>query len=738
MNPTSFVVPGLLASMLVGGCATRTVYVVDNRDDARAPVADYRGPVASAPAAAAPQDEQFYAQADPGQGAAPMAAPNYEDEAGIRDPNDFVEPLTPYGNWVNYPGYGSVFRPSVAVVGANFRPYTHGHWEYTEWGWTWVDHHAFGWATGHYGRWFYDAGQGWLWVPGVTWAPAWVSWRTGGSYIGWSAMPPGAYYGGNYSVYDTSWVFVNTGSFGNPYIGGVIITGSRYRSCYTSTYPQRSTYVVYGRDTYRGPDYNQVRRETKVIHRPIREVQRDRPTTRPPAGTITSRGRDRDDNASRGRDRSDVGNDRSPTSNGRDRGQGGNASSNGTGRDDSRAPARDNATGRDRDSTGRDRNDGATGRDRDSTGRDRGSNATGRDRDDESTDADRDNIRGRTPSKPRPRLDPRTEPLKPGSTGLGRDRPMSGSLEDTTPDRDLPTRDLFLGRDNDNGKPRDPRGDSAPTRGTELPIRGDDLPTRGTPTRGFDSPTRGVELPRDSDSAPTRGTELPTRGSDLPTRGTPTRGFDTPIRGAELPTRGADPTTPDTQAPTRGTESPTRGISTPWVGPDRTPTPITPRDDDDGRGYRGVRETPPQRQLLDDPARLRDSTRRPPVIDRPQMPSVRDQYQAPTRGSNLDRQPSQPSQPTRGSNMDRQPSQPYQPSRGAPSRATQPTAPSRANPPARAAPGPSRSAPQQPAASSDSESSSSSSSSSSSKKSSGKSSGKGGSRSRGAPSRGGR
>ena len=33
---------------------------------------------------------------------------------------------------------------------------------------------------------------GWCWVPGVEWAPAWVSWRMGGDYIGWAPCgPPG-------------------------------------------------------------------------------------------------------------------------------------------------------------------------------------------------------------------------------------------------------------------------------------------------------------------------------------------------------------------------------------------------------------------------------------------------------------------------------------------------------------------------------------------------------------------
>jgi hypothetical protein len=253
----------LMLPILSGACVTRTVYVVDDRrDDPRR--------VAAAPSAAPPA--------------------RYEDEAGIRRAEDFYEPLSPYGRWVSYPGYGMVFVPSATVVGVGFRPYTYGHWEYTEWGWTWVDHHPFGWATGHYGRWFYDSSYGWVWVPGTVWSPAWVTWRTGGGYIGWAPMPPGAYYGGVYTVYETSWVFVGYSSFGAPYVGSVLIVGPAYRTCYAVTYPYQETYVVYGRTVYRGPPRDQVvRAGGQVVHRPIREVDAERPVTRPPSGSTVSR-----------------------------------------------------------------------------------------------------------------------------------------------------------------------------------------------------------------------------------------------------------------------------------------------------------------------------------------------------------------------------------------------------------------------------------------------------------------
>jgi hypothetical protein len=102
------------------------------------------------------------------------------------------------GNWYEVSDYGYVWQPDVATD-TNWRPYTDGYWAYTDQGWTWVSYEDFGWATYHYGRWARLSDYGWVWVPGTEWAPAWVSWRTGGDYIGWAPLPPA---GGGEVVYE--------------------------------------------------------------------------------------------------------------------------------------------------------------------------------------------------------------------------------------------------------------------------------------------------------------------------------------------------------------------------------------------------------------------------------------------------------------------------------------------------------------------------------------------------------
>ncbi len=105
---------------------------------------------------------------------------------------DFIYDNLSGGNWIDVEGYGYGWQPDVGVRDPNWRPYSDGYWAYTDYGWTWISYEDFGWATYHYGRWANLADYGWVWFPGtdLDWGPAWVSWRTGGDYIGWAPLPP--------------------------------------------------------------------------------------------------------------------------------------------------------------------------------------------------------------------------------------------------------------------------------------------------------------------------------------------------------------------------------------------------------------------------------------------------------------------------------------------------------------------------------------------------------------------
>jgi hypothetical protein len=106
--------------------------------------------------------------------------------------DSFRSQLVPYGNWIQVPGYGLCWQPTVAVTDVSWRPYfTSGHWVYSDDGWVWQSDYAWGATVFHYGRWI-RVGVGWVWVPGYDYAPAWVCWRQLDGYFGWAPLPPAA------------------------------------------------------------------------------------------------------------------------------------------------------------------------------------------------------------------------------------------------------------------------------------------------------------------------------------------------------------------------------------------------------------------------------------------------------------------------------------------------------------------------------------------------------------------
>jgi hypothetical protein len=107
----------------------------------------------------------------------------------------FHTALAPYGTWVEVPDYGWSWRPTVAVIDPNWRPYVHGgRWIHTDYGWYWHSYYSWGWAPFHYGRWHLSPVSGWVWIPDTRWGPAWVTWRYYDGYYGWAPLPPRAIY----------------------------------------------------------------------------------------------------------------------------------------------------------------------------------------------------------------------------------------------------------------------------------------------------------------------------------------------------------------------------------------------------------------------------------------------------------------------------------------------------------------------------------------------------------------
>ncbi len=194
------------------------------------------------------------------------------------------------GNWYEVSDYGYVWQPEVAT-NSNWRPYADGYWAYTDQGWTWVSYEDFGWATYHYGRWARLADYGWVWVPGTEWAPAWVSWRTGGDYVGWAPLPPA---GGGEVVYEgrpisghvdvefgigpAYYNFIDLRYIGEPVLSDRILPYNRNVTIINNTV--NVTNITYNNSTVYnyGPDYATVSRYSV---RPVQRLKLERQSADP-------------------------------------------------------------------------------------------------------------------------------------------------------------------------------------------------------------------------------------------------------------------------------------------------------------------------------------------------------------------------------------------------------------------------------------------------------------------------
>jgi len=157
---------------------------------------------------------------------------NYEDDdkAAL---TDFRPTLDPYGTWTDDPTYGTVWVPSVAAVGPDFRPYaTSGHWVYDN-DWVWASDYAWGWAPFHYGRWVLVEGRGWSWIPGRAYRGAWVDWSVddGYGFLGWAPAAPlfvwfgGAPIGWNRGYVRSHWVYCGRGDVFAASVGARLLVG---------------------------------------------------------------------------------------------------------------------------------------------------------------------------------------------------------------------------------------------------------------------------------------------------------------------------------------------------------------------------------------------------------------------------------------------------------------------------------------------------------------------------------
>ena len=241
--------------------------------------ADSQSPEYAAPAQT--YNDPGYAQDDSAQPAEPEPSADPQDPGYTMGPvsdGEIDATLGTYGDWVEDPDYGRVWRPYATVVGVDFTPYeTCGSWAWTDWGYSFNCDWDWGWLPFHYGRWGWMDGGYWGWVPGHEWGPGWVDWRNGGGYVGWRPSAPefhdhrGQHQGPEFHDHrsgagDSQWRFVKQSDFGTGHIHGHLVNdlaeGLRVTSPVTRLPVRGTTQPIRVASTMRARMDNPVWRQT--------------------------------------------------------------------------------------------------------------------------------------------------------------------------------------------------------------------------------------------------------------------------------------------------------------------------------------------------------------------------------------------------------------------------------------------------------------------------------------------
>jgi hypothetical protein len=184
------------------GVSQNVIAVLLQRGSASAPVAPVSTDSAPPPPPSQPEAAAAPATSTPApppsavppeaEGSAPTTAPTPEPAPEpVASFDYFQQQLSPYGSWINVPGYGDCWQPYGIPYG--WRPYyDNGYWVYTDAGLYWQSSYPWGAIPFHYGRWAYVGGYGWIWAPAYEYGPAWVFWRHTGDDVGWAPLPYGA------------------------------------------------------------------------------------------------------------------------------------------------------------------------------------------------------------------------------------------------------------------------------------------------------------------------------------------------------------------------------------------------------------------------------------------------------------------------------------------------------------------------------------------------------------------
>jgi hypothetical protein len=211
-----------------------------------------------------------------------VSLPQRTDAGGVSF-GIFYSSLSPHGEWISVDHDVYAWRPGR--VAAGWRPYVHGYWAWSDYGWYWVSDEPWAWAAYHYGRWYYDDYYGWVWIPGYEWAPAWVEWRYGGDYLGWAPLGPYAVFSARFGIYYTRhwvtpvhwWSFVDCDAMHHRDVHRYIYRSDETARLIGRTRGAGSVRYENGRVVSRGPEKDYVERRTGSRLDPAQVVDSDDP-----------------------------------------------------------------------------------------------------------------------------------------------------------------------------------------------------------------------------------------------------------------------------------------------------------------------------------------------------------------------------------------------------------------------------------------------------------------------------
>jgi len=214
----------------------------------------------------------------------PSAVPTPQPPSPDASYQAFYDYLSPYGSWIEMPGYGYVWQPMATVQDGRWRPYTIGRWAYTDDGWTWISDEPFGWITYHYGRWMRTRTLNWVWFPGDQWAPAWVSWRFGNDFAGWAPLPPEARFDGatgirqwadqQYNLGASDYIFVPAAEFGDESMADEAVPPDQEGPIYDESNNITNIYSDGGAIICYGLNYDFMRSRSRLPLRPQLSLRR--------------------------------------------------------------------------------------------------------------------------------------------------------------------------------------------------------------------------------------------------------------------------------------------------------------------------------------------------------------------------------------------------------------------------------------------------------------------------------